>query len=154
VNAAPPPAARAATSITRHPVSTGSVQMAALPPEGAADPSAGASATSPIVSAAASSTEVGHWIAPDADLAATLRQEPVHSTHIFIQAGAFENYGNADQLRQRLTSIGTVHVTRVMVRGTEFYRVRLGPIGSVTQADQMLRELIGIGQTNARIVVD
>ncbi len=152
--ATPSPTSGTATIAIPHAMSAGPVQMAALPPEGAADPSTSGSATSPVLPATTSSTQVGHWVAQDANLAATLRQEPVHPTHIFIQAGAFESYGNANHLRQRLTRIGTVQVTRVTVRGIQFYRVRLGPIGSVTQADEMLQELIGIGQTNARIVVD
>ncbi len=143
VTAAPLPPAAARAARPR--------QMAALAPAPvrAADPPPAAASASPPAGYLG-----GHWIAPNADLAATFRQEPVQATHIFIQAGAFTNYGNASELRRRLSRIGTVQVTEVTVHGTRFYRVRLGPIRTVDRADQILQKLIGIGQTNARIVVD
>lgn len=156
VSAAPSTSSAPPTSATRDVPPSAPVQMAALPsPEHRApDPSANEAVANPISPAAPAGAAGGHWVTPGTDLAATLRQEPVHPTHIFIQAGAFESYGNATKLRNRLSGIGSVQVTRVTVRGTLFYRVRLGPIGSVTQADEMLQQLIGIGQTSARIVVD
>jgi rare lipoprotein A len=42
----------------------------------------------------------------------------------------------------------------VTVRGTEFFRVRIGPLESVEAADRTLAQVIATGQPDARIVID
>jgi rare lipoprotein A len=79
---------------------------------------------------------------------------PVRPTQIYIQAGAFTNQGNATRLRAKLATLGTTAVTPISVDGQRFYRVRLGPIASVEQADAMLDRVVGAGVPQARIVVD
>jgi rare lipoprotein A len=79
---------------------------------------------------------------------------PVRPTQIYIQAGAFTNQGNATRLRAKLASLGSTAVTPINVDGQRFYRVRLGPIASVEQADAMLDRVVGAGVPQARIVVD
>lgn len=93
---------------------------------------------------------------PDGDIAPqpVVIQEPVTPSSIFVQAGAFSVYQNATQLRDRLSSITTTQITTAMVDGTEFYRVRLGPLSSVDDADQVLASVINAGETGARIIVD
>jgi len=79
---------------------------------------------------------------------------PVKPTNIFIQAGAFLQQGNALKLTQKLASLGQTRVTQVQVGTQTFYRVRLGPIPRVEDADTMLQKVIGTGQPDARIVVE
>ena len=80
---------------------------------------------------------------------------PVKSSgRIFVQAGAFSLRENAQRLQLRIASLGTAQVMTASVNGTEMYRVRLGPLPSVEQADRMLTRVVGSGYPEARIVVD
>ncbi len=79
---------------------------------------------------------------------------PVHATNIFIQAGAFTQQANAQVLTSKLSQFGPARSTPVYVGNQLFYRVRLGPIANVDQADQMLQRVIQSGHPEARIVVD
>jgi rare lipoprotein A len=79
---------------------------------------------------------------------------PVKPTNIFIQAGAFLQQGNATKLTQRLASLGQTRVTQVHVGSQTFYRVRLGPIPRVEDADTLLQKVIETGQPDARIIVE
>ncbi len=81
-------------------------------------------------------------------------QRPVKKTNIFVQAGAFNRFENANQVRARLTPVGPVKVTSVLVNGRDFYRVRVGPLGSVSEADRMLESVTRAGYPKARIIVD
>jgi rare lipoprotein A len=83
-----------------------------------------------------------------------VKQVPVKPTAIYVQAGAFTQYENAYRLSARLSPIGPATVTPVTVRGTEFFRVRIGPLDSVETADRMLAQVIAAGQSEARIVID
>jgi rare lipoprotein A len=74
---------------------------------------------------------------------------------IFIQAGAFREYINANRLRARLTSLGhPVNVSQVYVSNQPFFRVRLGPMTNVEDADIALERVVVLGYPEARIVVD
>jgi len=73
---------------------------------------------------------------------------------IWVQAGAFSIYDNAQRLRARLMSLAPTLVSPVNVKGTPFYRVRLGPFETVEMADAVLAKVQADGQTAARITVD
>jgi rare lipoprotein A len=79
---------------------------------------------------------------------------PVQQTEIFIQAGAFIDYNNANKLSARLSTLGPSKVSQVLVNGQDFYRVRIGPVYDVDKADQMLANVINAGHTDARIVIE
>ena len=81
-------------------------------------------------------------------------QLPVRPTQIYVQAGAFVRYDNARQLGAKLSLLGPAKVTAAQVGTQQFYRVRLGPIATVEQADMVLTRVISIGHPEARIVVD
>ena len=81
-------------------------------------------------------------------------QQPVRPTNLFIQAGAFLQLQNADRLRARLSGVGAARVVPVQLGAQRFYRVRLGPIATVAQADAMLSQVIGMGNKDARLVVE
>lgn len=80
-------------------------------------------------------------------------QEPVRPTSLFIQAGSFTEYGNASRLAERLTPHGSVQIEPAAVEGRSFYRVRIGPMASVDQADLLLDRLISDGYTESRVIV-
>lgn len=80
--------------------------------------------------------------------------QPVHPTQLFIQAGAFVEYQNAYRLSALLSPLGPTTVTPAFVGGQQFFRVRLGPVGSVEDADSLLERVIDAGHTDARIIVE
>src|SRR5271166_1011539 len=73
---------------------------------------------------------------------------------IFIQAGAFSVRDNAQRVQSRIASLGSVQLMTASVKGIEMYRVRLGPVASVEEADQLLARVVGSGYPEARIIVD
>jgi rare lipoprotein A len=79
---------------------------------------------------------------------------PVASSQIFIQAGAFALAVNALKVKSRLDRLGAVKVQGVKVKGVDVYRVRLGPIASVDEADRLLDRVVASGLAEARIVVE
>jgi rare lipoprotein A len=87
-------------------------------------------------------------------LSGSVSYTPVKPTNIFIQAGAFLQQSNANKLTQKLATLGQTRVTQVRVGSQTFYRVRLGPIQRVEDADQLLQKVIETGQPDARIIVE
>lgn len=84
-----------------------------------------------------------------------VRQLPVTGANlIYIQAGAFTKLDNATKLKQKLINVGQFTVADVMLKGVQYYRVRLGPVPSVAEADKLLKRVAQSGADNARIVVD
>jgi rare lipoprotein A len=80
---------------------------------------------------------------------------PVKSSgRIFVQAGAFSVQENAQRLQLRISPLGSVQVLTASVNGSQMYRVRLGPLLTVEQADRALARIVGSGHPEARIVVD
>ena len=79
---------------------------------------------------------------------------PVSQTKMFVQAGAFTRYDNANRVATRLYGFKNVKISSYRANGREFFRVRAGPINTVGEADSILNYVIKAGYTNARIVVD
>jgi len=84
----------------------------------------------------------------------TVTMKPVNKTNLFIQAGAFSRFDNANRVRARLTTIGAVKISSVLVKGRDLYRVRVGPLSNVAEADWMLNTVIRNGYPAARIIVE
>jgi rare lipoprotein A len=89
-------------------------------------------------------------------LPAKVEMTPVHQTQIYIQAGAFTDQNNAVRLSTRLASIGSPVniISGVTGAGAPIFRVRLGPVASVDDADALLTRVMANGIAQARIVVD
>jgi len=85
---------------------------------------------------------------------ATVLSLPVERTALFVQAGSFQNLENANRLTARLSPLGRSDIQRAEVAGQVYYRVRLGPLSSVEQADMMLARVIDAGYPGSQIVVD
>ena len=88
------------------------------------------------------------------DLPAAVNRQVVTTTDLFVQAGAFTNRDNAVRLADRLSALGPARITPVVIDGTEFFRVRIGPLAGVDEADVMLDGVYEIGLLDARIVVE
>ena len=86
--------------------------------------------------------------------APVVTQEAVKPTRIYVQAGAFTMPDNATRLRSKLDRIATAAITPVMINGQQFYRVRLGPVQTVEQADTVLAQVIAGGAVGAKVVVE
>ena len=80
--------------------------------------------------------------------------QPVKETTIFIQAGAFSIFENANRVRAMLASLGPVKVTSVLIDGIDLFRVRVGPLTGVAEADRMLERVIQTGYVDSRIIID
>ncbi len=83
-----------------------------------------------------------------------LAKVPVSPTGIYIQAGAFSDLTNAERVLGNLENLGNVGISPVQASGRELFRVRLGPISGVDEADILLQRVSDIGYPNARTVVE
>ncbi len=131
----------------------GAVTAESLPPPPGAK-SKGADTV--VVASSAAPTQRGLSVdAVDRELAAQeVRTVPVHATNIYVQAGSFSRHDNALRLSARLSPVGKTQIQQVTVQGKTVFRVRLGPLGSVEDADRMLDAVVATGQQDARVVVD
>ncbi len=76
------------------------------------------------------------------------------SGRLYVQAGAFSLRDNARRVQTRIAPLGSVRVMTVAVNGVQVYRVRLGPVENVEQADRLLQRVVSSGYPGARIVTD
>ncbi len=76
------------------------------------------------------------------------------SGRLYVQAGAFSLRDNAQRVQTRIAPLGMVRVMTVAVNGVQVYRVRLGPVENVEQADRLLQRVVSSGYPGARIVTD
>lgn len=156
-NYAPPPDPTLPTAPPPSAAPSGSVQVAVLnAPSGARPAQTAVSDAPPPVQAAPQGR--GPAAAP-AGSAATVRplvsRSAPEPTEIFIQAGSFEDPDNAHRLTGRLGAFfHGAHVQPAEVSGKTFYRVRIGPISDVDNADRLLERVIVAGYPGSRIVVD
>jgi len=74
--------------------------------------------------------------------------------NLYIQAGSFSTAENANRLSATLAKLGRASVTTAVVNGQTFHRVRVGPLASVPEADQILGRVVAAGAKEARIIVD
>lgn len=75
-------------------------------------------------------------------------------THLYVQVGAFGNLENAHRMEARLSAAHGVVISPIDRNGQHLYRVRIGPIDDVSEADAALAKVVKLGGTDARIVVD
>lgn len=75
---------------------------------------------------------------------------------MYIQAGAFSVQDNAQRrLRRIIESLQTpVRLQQVEQDGRSLYRVRIGPVASVQQADRITERLGRMGITNSHVVIE
>lgn len=83
-----------------------------------------------------------------------VQQTAPRSTNMFIQAGSFARYDNAQRLSARLSPIGQANITQVNIGSQPMFRVRVGPIASLDDADRMLDQIVRAGAPDARLIVD
>jgi rare lipoprotein A len=150
-----PAASRGRGKITQQPAARPAPPVVAQPAQAASAPAPAARARQPAPGPTqAQVAETAALPVPQqATATAVVTQGPAQQTSLFIQAGAFANYDNAHRMSVRLSRYGHAKVTPVSAGAQQLYRVRLGPINSVQEADSLLAELTPVAP-EARIVVD
>jgi rare lipoprotein A len=73
--------------------------------------------------------------------------------NVFIQAGAFGEFSNANRARSRLSYLGPIVVEEITRSETPLFRVRLGPLRDDETLESLLVAVIDAGFDDARIVV-
>ena len=97
-------------------------------------------------------TEVGS--SGDDDLTST--PEPSNGTTLsgmFVQVGAFAERANAATLARRLNALSPSVISAANINGRTLFRVRMGPIADLEQADRLLAKTIAAGHNDARLIV-
>jgi rare lipoprotein A len=75
---------------------------------------------------------------------------------LYMQAGAFADAHNAQHELERLHAAGlaSAFIVSPLEGKSRLYRVRLGPVGSVAEFDQLAARLAALGFRDARLAVD
>ncbi len=80
---------------------------------------------------------------------------PVHKDpKMYIQAGAFIQFENANRLRAVLSPIGSIQITQIRITGRPLFRVRLGPLNNLEEADDALAAVVKAGYPDSRLIID
>ncbi len=77
-----------------------------------------------------------------------------YAGNVYVQLGAFSDIGNAEYLRDQLGANLDVEVSHAVVNGSDFFRVRVGPYNSTTDAERTRNYISAQGIANGRIVRD
>ncbi len=80
-------------------------------------------------------------------------KEPVKPTGLFVQAGTFSVYSNAEKLAKRMFHLApTIIEPLTTSTGVRLYRVKLGPIDTLAHADAVLTKVVEFGLPSAMVV--
>lgn len=94
--------------------------------------------------------------APKKPMLAKNRPETQQGSSLFLQVGAFRNKDNAQRLSSKLqiANIGDIHIMEAANASGPIYRVRIGPLDSVDEADRLSSTLISKGYSSTQVVID
>lgn len=84
----------------------------------------------------------------------TVTMQQVRPTSIYVQAGAFAEYNNANRARTKLSGLAPANISQTGIDRQPMFRVRLGPVTSVAEADRLLERVAASGYPEARVIVD
>lgn len=95
----------------------------------------------------------------DVDAPATTRpvgrtEPPASTPKLYVQLGAFAADANAEQLRAKFHSAGFSDVHVDQARNAGLYRVRIGPLASVADSDQVIARAQQQGAHAAYLVIE
>lgn len=131
----------------------GAIAVADLPPPAGASaeaPAPGANEAIPGVSPAATGQTAD---AVPLSLPARVTQVPVTPHRLIVRLDTFDEYQYAAVQRAKLAAAGA-RIVYLNDGRSQRYRVDVGPLASVAQADAVLRAAFAAGIPDARIVVD
>ena len=124
----------------------GAVQQTDLPPPGSAVVAVAAHRPAPSVQPDLASTTVER-------LPETVTRIAPDPGRLFVQLGTFQNARYADIQRAKVAALGATIVREAQGRQA-IYRVVVGPLADVEQADMTLDRVLRAGVGDARIVVE
>lgn len=81
-----------------------------------------------------------------------LENSILNDQELLIQVGAFTDHRNARLLIDKLTEF-KAYINRVFINNRYLYRVRIGPINDLNQANKMKMELFELGYTSSHLVM-
>jgi rare lipoprotein A len=75
---------------------------------------------------------------------------------LFVQVGAFGEYSNAIRLRALLNDSGIegVVIREQRLNGRKLFRVRIGPVASVTEFDETVARVVDLGISDAHLAIE
>jgi rare lipoprotein A len=80
---------------------------------------------------------------------------PAASALLYVQTGAFADPANAGRELGRLQAAGLASAfVMPPPEGSQLYRVRVGPVGSVAEFDALAARLAALGIPDARLVTN
>ncbi len=85
---------------------------------------------------------------------AKVETRAVRPTQLYVQAGAFISFGNAARAADTIENVGPAAISRIEANGRVLYRVRIGPLATIDDADSVLRRVLASGNDDARIIVE
>ena len=91
---------------------------------------------------------------PPPDIPTNVAVTPVSPADIYVQVGAFTDFRNALQMPDLVYKFGPTRISHHAEDGVAFYRVRLGPLRTVTVASTILDRVIKSGVLEAQLVTD
>ena len=76
--------------------------------------------------------------------------------NMYLQVGAFTSQSNAQGLHNKLLNAAfqRAAITSATPNGNTVYRVRIGPLSTVNEADQLVDQLSALGINETRVVID
>lgn len=75
------------------------------------------------------------------------------SGNAWVQAGAFASYPRALYVRTQLSAIGPAEISTVSMGETDLYRVRVGPVASMEEAEDLRTSVVRAGYPASRVIV-
>ena len=81
-----------------------------------------------------------------------LENSILNDKELLIQVGAFTDHRNAKSLIEKLSEF-KAYINRVFINNRYLYRVRIGPINNLNQANKMKMELFELGYTSSHLVM-
>ncbi len=73
--------------------------------------------------------------------------------NIYIQAGAFSIYDNADRLSKKLSKIVLAEISEVQSRNKPLYRVRIGPLKTMQEANSIKQDVQNSGHLDKMNII-
>jgi len=86
----------------------------------------------------------------------TTAQNDLIAPSMYLQIGAFASQRNAQGLHNRLhdAEFKRATISAATPNGNTVYRVRIGPLATVDEADQLIDQLTALGIKETRVVID
>jgi rare lipoprotein A len=93
-----------------------------------------------------------HYSEPAVEVADEAVDQPVRAYAYYVQLGAFSDPDNVDRIREGLSDAGPMQMAEMQGNSGTIYRLRVGPLRSVEEAQVALNQAISFGLPDAEVV--